>query len=231
MVSTKKRMRPADGILHITPQQYSQIRGALDTYETGGDSYRYEMFLEGWLTSQGWDADSFKYKPLEIRVHNMPWNYETGREEAAPYVGNKFGPSQGVGGTASPTTAGLKRSWEASEALLKFSPWQGLYQIQATKAFLDLELSMNTGDISKTEQSRKDYIAWLTAGKPTTPPPVSQQDALDSLGTVGKIINEGYRSLSKKAHPDAGGTAANFHELQKAKKVLDRVMHEIKDIL
>lgn len=49
-----------------------------------------------------------------------------------------------------------------------------------------------------------------------------------SQSTVEKLVAEGFRSLAKKLHPDHGGTAEQFRDLQAARERLNVILREIK---
>ena len=51
-----------------------------------------------------------------------------------------------------------------------------------------------------------------------------------SITMVERVVQEGFRSLAKKFHPDAGGSDAEFVELKAAHEQLKMVLGEIKSV-
>ena len=47
---------------------------------------------------------------------------------------------------------------------------------------------------------------------------------------VEKIASEGYRSLAKKTHPDAGGNESDFRNVQQAYEQLKVILKELKSV-
>lgn len=80
----------------------------------------------------------------------------------------------------------------------------------------------------------RDYLEWLIDTRKkdiaTYQGELDRRDVLEagSLSMVEKLVSAGYRALALKAHPDQGGTPAEFLELQGAKAQLDEVVKELK---
>lgn len=51
-----------------------------------------------------------------------------------------------------------------------------------------------------------------------------------SLSTVEKIVQAGYRTLAKTAHPDSGGTTADFQALQAGMEQLKMILREVANV-
>lgn len=79
----------------------------------------------------------------------------------------------------------------------------------------------------------EEYLQWLIQMRQKDLK--EYQDELDrralveagSLSMVEQIIREGFRSLSKKLHPDQGGSAAQFLELKSGEEQLKMVLREL----
>lgn len=81
-----------------------------------------------------------------------------------------------------------------------------------------------------------DYLEWLIG---------SSNDVIDQCKNelqrrkdveeanqsfVEKLVNEGYRSMCKKTHPDAGGNAEDFRNVQAAYEQLKVILKELKGV-
>lgn len=82
----------------------------------------------------------------------------------------------------------------------------------------------------------EDYVLWMIDNSKKTI--TLYQAELDrrklveegSMSMVERIAAEGYRSLAKKMHPDAGGSAEDFRSLQAAKEQMSIILKEVAEI-
>lgn len=84
-------------------------------------------------------------------------------------------------------------------------------------------------DIRDVEE---DYLLWLIESKEKDLKVFKDEIerrkmvAEGKLSLAARIVQLGYRELSKKAHPDTGGSSAEFQALQAAKAQLDMILGE-----
>ncbi len=167
-----------------------------------------------------------------IPVTAMPWNYETGREEQAPYNGGEGGPvscappkifSQGCMEILLWEQA--ETAWRMSRYWMPDTPVAGVLAIweKAEMAVLGWDKA------SQKENFRRGYMNWL-ASTDGVGDALSDLE-IEQLPMIDRIIARGYRELAKTEHPDVGGTAARFAALRKAKAQLDQVMREVGELL
>lgn len=163
--------------------------------------------------------------------NSMAWNYETGREEAMPYVG-------GVGPQSCPPPKFYKKGcleilrWEDLEAAwYRDRNWTKTYTPETViQSWENAEMGVIGWDKrAQVENFRRGYIDWL-ATQDGVADALSDLE-IEQLPLIERIIARGYRELSKTEHPDVGGTTQRFAQLREAKKQLDQVMQEIGDLL
>jgi hypothetical protein len=169
---------------------------------------------------------------LMQEILDMPWDYETGREESTPYsYSGKGGPLSPKAVIWSDNSLYLYSMWQAveSEAARCTSRDKVLLMAQAAVRFKTLEANMTFYDSVKTAEARREYISWLAKknGTKWQPPPVTERDIVDSLPFLNQLVHHGFRTLAKSAHPDKGGSTAEFERLKKARDVLDNLIKEV----
>lgn len=162
----------------------------------------------------------------------MAWNYEKGCEEPTAY---KFGSQLYTPPNWGSEAMGCAREWEKREARAASSKRLPTRHItdtaEAICAWENLERAMNWQDVSKIPERRRQYLEWL-AREEKVEVQMGFADVVDGdLPLMDRIIKEGFRSLSKTAHPDLGGSADKFRELKDASDKLKSIVAEVRDLL
>lgn len=79
----------------------------------------------------------------------------------------------------------------------------------------------------------RDYLEWLIGTRrkdiDTYESEIARREMVEtaSLSLVEQIAQEGYRQLAKRAHPDTGGSQAQFLALQGAFEQLKAILREV----
>lgn len=82
----------------------------------------------------------------------------------------------------------------------------------------------------------RDYIDWLLEKRredvKVYEDELTRRDLVEqaSQSVVERIVQAGYRELAKKAHPDTGGTTADFQALQAAHEQLKAILKEVERV-
>lgn len=162
----------------------------------------------------------------------MPWNYETGREEPAPYTSGKSGPFSCAPPKIIRHGCLEIMAWEQAETAWHASRYwsASVPLIGVTNAWEAAEMAVIGWDKAGQKESfRRGYMEWLAS---TNGVGDSLSDLeIEQLPMIDRIIARGYRELAKTEHPDVGGTAERFAALRKAKGQLDQVMREVGELL
>lgn len=104
------------------------------------------------------------------------------------------------------------------------------------KGYMGDTLSFGKYAGQKLSDVPKDYIEWLIS---TREKDIKQYRAelerremleTQASSTLDKIIQEGFKALAKKAHPDQGGSDKQFRELQAAREQLKLAAEEVKRV-
>lgn len=118
-------------------------------------------------------------------------------------------------------------------------PLQAIIKIWTTKTSLregDFRMVLSFGKHSGKDLKDvpHDYVEWLRKRAEDDlkiyQGELERRESLEaaSEGIMERIVKEGFRALSKKAHPDAGGTTQDFLELKGGQESLLEILKELK---
>ena len=84
---------------------------------------------------------------------------------------------------------------------------------------------------ANAESFRRGYLEWLAKGAKVADSVGMTELDIEQLPMLERIVARGYRELSKKAHPDVGGSAEEFDQVTQAKKQLEALIASVRDLL
>jgi hypothetical protein len=180
----------------------------------------------------------------KAKANNMAWNYDTGQEDptGAAQSGGVITPPAYLNSWPK-SVRDLWVRWQLAESACATRSgtvdYGRLEQVAAKRWQELIEILLPVLNVQHSTYRHK-FVLWLMSRIPDCDPnkktsnPLGELDMSkvdENLPLMDRIVQEGFKAIAKRAHPDVGGSAEKFIELKQSTKQLQDLLKEVKDLL